>query len=245
MLLQEAHNRNLDQSPEIQRRLKLLNDFLELDNDQTVAEIDSELKQSDLVIRRYLISAAEKMLLSDHKNLGIDPASIKLYYENNSEEFRQPEAIAFQHIYFKGVEQRTSAQALTALKGLKKTSEISHLGAPFIHGINIPLSNKQQLRQLFGAEFSQVVFLQPDKQWSGPFQSDYGFHLVKITHRKAASTTPLPEVFRNIEQRLLKEKQQFILAEQVNQLKNDYVISIATSPLKADTPDQNDREGIL
>ena len=56
------------------------------------------------------------------------------------------------------------------------------VGRWFVHAL-------RGVTRLFGdSEFSRAVFTAPTGQWSGPFRSGYGWHVVHIDARRAAST---------------------------------------------------------
>jgi parvulin-like peptidyl-prolyl isomerase len=57
---------------------------------------------------------------------------------------------------------------------------------------------EQDLDRSFGGEFGAGVVTLTPGEWSGPVESGYGLHLVKVTHREESRIPELTEVVQRI-----------------------------------------------
>ena len=144
------------------------------------------LDKGDTIVKRRL---AQKMdfLSEDVSGLRESPVEeLKAWYAKNSERFALPGRMSFRHIYF-SVDQRgqrardAAVQTLQKLNGTAADSPLAaNAGDPFMfqdyYGDRLP----EQVANVFGSKFAQVLFQLKTGAWSGPVESGLGWHLVFI-----------------------------------------------------------------
>jgi len=144
------------------------------------------LDKGDTIVKRRL---AQKMdfLSEDVSGLREPPVEeLKAWYAKNSERFALPGRMTFRHIYF-SVDQRgqrardAAVQTLQKLNGTAADSPLAaKAGDPFMfqdyYGDRLP----EQVANVFGSQFAQVLFQLKTGAWSGPVESGLGWHLVFI-----------------------------------------------------------------
>jgi peptidyl-prolyl cis-trans isomerase C len=144
------------------------------------------LDKGDTIVKRRL---AQKMdfLSEDVSGLREPPEpELKAWFVKNSERFALPGRMSFRHIYFsldqRGQQARDAAvQALQRLNGTAADSPlVAKAGDPFMfqdyYGDRLP----EQVANVFGSKFAQVLFQLKTGAWSGPVESGLGWHLVFI-----------------------------------------------------------------
>jgi len=134
------------------------------------------LDQNDTIVRRRMVQKLT-FLTEDIATTDIpDEQALKDYYDENTEEYRQPKRYSFQHRYFSS-DRREDAQedAETSLFNNKD------LGDPFMLQKAYSKRSEREIADLFGREFAQsITILEPSDQWQGPLKSAYGFHTLLL-----------------------------------------------------------------
>ena len=161
--------------------------------------VASGLDKDDSIIRRRLV---EKMEFLSQEVASGEPTEKELqdYFARNREKFRLSAQIAFTHVYFspskRGPDlQNDAMRSLAELRNAKSSADqASKLGDAFMLQSEYPLQTLEEVRSLFGAEFSNAIFNVRPGQWEGPIRSSYGLHLVRITQYQLAHAPELNDV---------------------------------------------------
>jgi parvulin-like peptidyl-prolyl isomerase len=157
------------------------------------------LDVDDTVVRQRLI---EKMRELTENVVDPVPADTDLeaWFAVNRERFRIPELVSFDHIFFSPEDRGDSvvADAETALEALRRGV------APDGFGDRTPLSGRfeaadaARVRTLFDDALAAAVFAAEENLWIGPFESGFGWHVVRVT----ASTAARDPAYAEVEERV-------------------------------------------
>lgn len=160
------------------------------------------LGNQDEIIRRRLVQKME-YLLADSKDGELQGAQVlKAYYRRHLQDFTLPATVTFQHLYFSNDDGDARQRAVHALQTIQNGNEQqAHAVAD-----RFPLRNsynglsRRSAEQLFGhTELVQKLFEIPEGQWSGPYRSGYGWHLLLVDKRNRAA----PQPFAAVKERVL------------------------------------------
>ena len=153
------------------------------------------LDVDDDEVRRRLI---EKMAYVTENVADPEPpeADLRAYFEQNAERFRIPELVTFDQVFFSPRMRGETAQAdaEAALAALRVG------GDPAGNGDSTPLAGRfddadpDRVRVLFGEALTAAVFAAEPGDWIGPYESDFGWHLVRVSARSAARDPAFAEV---------------------------------------------------
>jgi len=117
-----------------------------------------------------------------------DEQELREFYAAAPERFAIPAAVSFDQVFFspsqRGAEVRD--QALAALQQLTIGGDPAEFGDSTPLGERFSDASADRLSVLFGPAMTESVFALPLDVWSGPFESDFGLHLVRVTDRRAA-----------------------------------------------------------
>lgn len=141
----------------------------------------------------------EKMQYLSQDLVDPEPASdeqLRAFFDASRELFRIPETVTFDQIFFSPRERGESVQAdvesaLAALRGGQSDAGL---------GDRTPLQNRfvdaprDRVAVLFGEALTDAVFSMTPGEWSGPYESDFGLHLVRTVERRAARQPTFDEV---------------------------------------------------
>jgi hypothetical protein len=190
-----------------------------------------ELDVGDTVVRRRL---AQKMtfLLDDTIRIA-EPTEpeLRALYETRPDLVRTPARVSFTQIFFRREQRGDRARAtLTALSD--NAASPDEQGDRLLLGDTFADQDEQALTNLFGASFARAVSELPVGRWSGPIESSYGLHLVRITGASPPRPLPFAEVRERLAEEWRRERQEAAQAQLIDGLIRKYrlVVDSAVRP---------------
>jgi hypothetical protein len=157
------------------------------------------LEQDDTVIRRRLRQKME--FISENVADSVEPAEAELqdYLVQNAGKFARPAGLSFRQVYLsaerRGDTARADAERLLAeLQAGRGPADPAEAGDTTLLPATMEGASPQQIAGAFGEEFARQVAEAPVGQWSGPIESTFGVHLVRVDERVAANAPMLREI---------------------------------------------------
>jgi hypothetical protein len=162
------------------------------------------LDEDDYIIRRRLVQKLE-FITEGFAEAGaeVDQAALRRYFDANEGDYYVEPFVTFTHVFF-DTENRRREVAHEAAE--KKLVELNRKGVPFAeapqHGdrflyhVNYVERTPEYVASHFGVPMAKAVFeLEPnDLMWKGPFDSQYGVHLVMLTTNEPGRDPELSEL---------------------------------------------------
>jgi hypothetical protein len=203
--------------PPTQEELRgLITDYL---NEQLLAREARALglEDNDVIIRRRL--AQKLTFLIDGTLRRAEPSETELhqFYHAHAHRFRSDARISFSHIYF-SPQRRANARsdAIAALRLLLEeggTPPTAELGDRLLIESEFRDETEQSISGALGPDFARAVFSLNPGAWSGPLESGYGLHLVRVSTLRQARLSPfsesrerVTEEWRHAQEKLAKER---------------------------------------
>ena len=154
------------------------------------------LDVDDDEVRRRL---AEKMQYLTQDLADPEPASereLEEFFADSPERFLIPALVTFEQVFFSPSQRGDSLDA-DVTEGLEKLRD----GTPAAEvGDRTPLQERfdaaarERIQVLFGQALTDAVFSLPPGGWVGPFESDFGLHLVRVLARTEPRQPAFAEV---------------------------------------------------
>ena len=153
------------------------------------------LDVDDDEVRRRLI---EKMRYLNENVADPEPpdADLEAWFDENREMFLIPELVSFDQVFFSPRDHGDAARsdADSALVRLRQGSPLEEFGDDRLFDNLIEAADRDRVSILFGEALTEAVFTEPVGIWFGPFESDFGWHVVRIAERSAARDPEFAEV---------------------------------------------------
>jgi peptidyl-prolyl cis-trans isomerase C len=158
-----------------------------------------------------------KMLDAELANLPpVTDDQARDFYQKNPDKFQQPEAVRASHILIPtgqaddAGKKKLRAQAEAVLTQAKNGTDFAQLARE--HSKDGSASQGGDLnyfpRGQMVPEFDKVAWELKPGDISGIVETQFGYHIIKVTDRRAASTVPFEQVSERIRQFLADEKKQ-------------------------------------
>ncbi|WP_372786432.1 peptidyl-prolyl cis-trans isomerase [Phenylobacterium sp.] len=189
------------------------------------------LDKADMIIRRRL---AQKMAFAtDDLAQTAEPteAALQAYYARTAQAYAAPTRVAFQQVFFSGDRphggaERAAAQALQRAEEDKREPQ----GDPFLFPLAYEDVGLQDLLRDYGTAFVKALETAPLGTWQGPVLSPYGWHIVKVTVRRAPPAVSFNSVRGQVRDAYLAERRAEANAVFLRDLRKRYRVVIAGVP---------------
>jgi len=192
------------------------------------------LDKDDTVIRRRLRLKMEFLTNAETETLTATDAELDKYLKDNTGKFEIQPAYAFEQVLLSpdrhGDKLGQDAASVLRVLRTKLTVDPGELGDATMLPAKLDLSGKASISQMFGPAFAQALDTTAHGQWSGPLESDFGLHLVRITQHQAGRVPALVEVRAAVEREWSNEKRKAIEEQRFAALLTRYRITMEEKP---------------
>lgn len=158
------------------------------------------LDKDDEIIRRRIIQKYEFLRIDLAAAAPPTADMLSRWFDQNKLKYRTPERVAFTQVYFtvdKDGEVAAKSRALKVLQKLRgaPVDRAPDLGDSFPGPSDVSSLTPDEATRLFGdSELTNRLFELAAGQWSGPYRSGYGWHLVYIVERVPPTLPTLTQV---------------------------------------------------
>lgn len=180
------------------------------------------LARDDTVLRNRVIQKMELLLQAEGTIEQPSEAELAAYYAAHAEAYRQPDRIAFAQHYFSPALRGDRAESDAAAVLAKPGEPVG--GDPFMLESPTAPVDRERIAADYGTEFADALFQGPQGRWFGPVRSSFGYHLVKIDRREAASVPPLAEIRVRVHDDLVAERLRSALDRGYEQIRSRYQV---------------------
>lgn len=210
-LLQEARKRKLDQDPE-------------------VADLIEQAQNKILVAKLIQLEVDNK--------LQMDTEEAQRFYDIHKDEFLTPLMLRASHILVKTREEADALKAELDTGGdFEEAARRKSIDPTGIRGGDLGFFQKGQ----FVPEFEQAVFSMNKGELKGPVQSQFGWHIIKLTDRVEPTQRSFDTVKSRIEERLILEKRSQNFRAYLQKLKGNVKVDVDEKALEAIEPGDADK----
>ena len=151
--------------------------------------------------------------------ISVTAEEVEKYYNENKEIFKKPESIEASHILVEGKDMADDI--------VKKINEGLSFEDAALEYSTCP--SKEQggnlgefTRGQMVAEFDEAAFSMEVGPISEPIQTQFGYHIIKVTKKNEESVSEFAEIEAKLTQQLLGMKQQEFYVKQTDELKEKY-----------------------
>lgn len=174
------------------------------------------LNKNDNIIRQRLAQKLEFLSNDLVKPDSATAEEVHAYFEQNIKTYTTPENITFTQLFVNPkihgdlLEKEVNTR-LSKLNNMDASSpKISRYGDQFSLQTYFPDKSQMELAKLLGSEFAGSVFELETDKWYGPVNSQYGVHLVYISHKNPA-VVPEFETVKDLATEDIQRKRQIEL----------------------------------
>ena len=189
------------------------------------------LDKDDMVVRRRMSQKME-FISNDLASLAEpDESELQTYLDAHAEKFAIPGRISYSQVYL-NVDQRgeqvydDAEKLLDELSGSSVDLDITMAGDSFMGGYHFEDETDFGVSRIFGKEFAAKLFELPVGEWTGPVESGYGLHLVRIDSRTDSRAPALEQVRDKVRNEWVAKQQRQTNDLLYSELRKRYEITI-------------------
>jgi hypothetical protein len=186
------------------------------------------LDQDDLVIRRRLRQKMEFIGTDLAEPEPPTEAELQAYLDANSDKFLSAANITFTQIFLNSEHRDQATELLSSLTGRAPSQiDLDRLGDATLLPGAMRQVDPAEIARVFGNDLAESISSAPKSQWSGPYPSPYGEHLVYVESRVPARQADLSEVRSAVTRDWLAERQREANRRFYEALRSRYSVEIA------------------
>jgi hypothetical protein len=227
--LAKLYELQMGSQPSPQRLESLVGDYVR-DEVMYREALKMGIDQDDEIIRRRMIQKLE--FLNRDLTVVPEPTETQLqdYFAAHQDQFTVPAAVSFTHVYFSpdvGGSAAARQRALAALHELQagKLQRAPELGDRFPLQYDYALLNRLEVGQVFGqTELTDALLSVPAQQWSGPYESGYGWHLIYVGKHADAYVPPFAQIRDKVRENYLSDARDLNNRKKFEELKARYEV---------------------
>lgn len=162
---------------------------------------------------------------------------LERYFAAHRAEFRLPAQIGFQHVFAQSVD-----EAQRYLPEVQRWTE-QHPGSLHLPPFGLPFAGPRRvvddpklIAHRFGAGFADALDAAPQHRWTGPVQSRFGAHLVRVNDRQPERQATFAEVRQQLPLHVLLERRGQAVRRYLSQLLQRYEVTLDGKPVSPHQP---------
>lgn len=189
------------------------------------------LDQDDTVFRRRLQQKMEFLIEPDEADMTPGDGELEAFLAANADKYVYPYRASFEQIFFNPSRREGKAQAdavavLASLRDGETPGNGDALGDATLLPRTMPLSGRHQIEGTFGRAFADSLETLEPGRWSGPVESEFGYHLVRLDAFEPAHRAELGEIRDIVLRDWQDEKRRTTGEERYRRLKENYRVVI-------------------
>ena len=192
------------------------------------------MDKNDYVIKRRMIQSIE-FITDDFANVAVDVSDedVRAYFDANRQDYYIEPFVTFTHVFFDAERRgRDESRALATTR----LAELNQQRVPFNEGprhgdrfaffVNYVEHDPQFIASHFGMPMAEAVFAleASDSTWAGPFESEYGAHLVMLTRKAEGRYPDLAEVEPSVRDNVQRKAIRSIKDEAIQRIVDTYEV---------------------
>ena len=193
---------------------------------------------TETIIRKQLekgLAIDELLKTSVVKDITVTDEESRKYYDENQDQFKQAEQVKASHILIKveptaSDEQKAEARKkIETVQGkLKKGDDFAAVAKEYSEG---PSKTRGGDLGFFGRgqmvkPFEDAAFAMDVEEVSGVVETNFGYHIIKVSEKKPASTSSYSEVKDQLQQHLKQQKTRQAVEAYVEELRKKAKIEL-------------------
>ena len=194
----------------------------------TMAQLEDEQRRDLLHAKTIEAEVAPRLTITQQE--------LDAFYTGNPDQFKEQESVRASHILFgvakdaaPAAKAATKTEAEGVLKRAKAGEDFAALAKQYSKdpgsaavGGDLNFFPKGQMVPAFDA----AAFALKPGEISGLVETEFGFHIIKLTDKRAGRTVPLAEVKDRLEGFLKQRKQQELVQQYLLSLKSKYRVEV-------------------
>jgi hypothetical protein len=190
------------------------------------------LDRDDIVVKRRVRQKIEMIAEEDASTRSPTDADLSAYLAANPARFAQPAILTFEQVFLGS--STTGPDVVRAVafthQALRKGTDPERLGTPTLLPRRMTGTAADLVAREFGPAFASALETVPVGAWSGPIESSFGSHYVRVSGRTPAAALPLAAVRDQVVREWENARRLRARTEAYGRMRGEYRVSIEAKP---------------
>ncbi len=155
------------------------------------------LDRDDIVLRRRLVQKMDFLTTAAARSRKPTEEDLKSYYDANRNAYLRSGRISYEQVFLGSPADEELAEEVQ--DRLRQGADPEELGTRTLLPFRLDMSARSKIDGVFGDGFYERIEALPLNEWSGPVQSGYGQHLIRVTQRQSAEYLPFESIRNEVE----------------------------------------------
>jgi len=185
------------------------------------------LDRDDLVVKRRVRQKIE-LIEEDASTRTPTDADLSAYLAANPARFAQPAVLTFEQVFLGSSINGPDIVRAVAItyEALRNGTDPKRLGTPTLLPYSMIETPSDLVARDFGANFAAALETIPIGEWSGPIDSSFGAHYVRVSDRTPAVAPPLGAVRDQVVREWENDRRLRARADAYGRMRREYEVSI-------------------
>ena len=185
------------------------------------------LDRDDLVVKRRVRQKIE-LIEEDASTRTPTDADLSAYLAANPARFAQPAVLTFEQVFLGSSTNGPDIVRAVAItyEALRNGTDPKRLGTPTLLPNSLIETPSDLVARDFGANFAAALETIPIGEWSGPIDSSFGAHYVRVSDRTPAVAPPLGAVRDQVVREWENDRRLRARADAYGRMRREYEVSI-------------------
>jgi len=185
------------------------------------------LDRDDLVVKRRVRQKIE-LIEEDASTRTPTDADLSAYLAANPARFAQPAVLTFEQVFLGSSINGPDIVRAVAItyEALRNGTDPKRLGTPTLLPYSMIETPSDLVARDFGANFAAALETIPIGEWSGPIDSSFGAHYVRVSDRTPAVTPPLGAVRDQVVREWENDRRLRARTDAYGRMRREYEVSI-------------------
>jgi hypothetical protein len=186
------------------------------------------LDRDDIVVKRRVRQKIELIAEEDASTRTPTDADLSGYMAANPARFVEPAILTFEQVFLGPA---TSGPAVVVIRqALRNGTDPEALGKPTLLPLRTTRTPADLVARDFGDAFAAALEDAPVGEWTGPIDSSFGAHYVRVLDRTPAVSPQLAAVRDQVVREWENQRRQRARTDAYAKMRRDYEVSIEANP---------------
>ena len=185
------------------------------------------LDRDDIVVKRRVRQKIE-LIEEDASTRTPTDADLSAYLAANPARFAQPAVLTFEQVFLGSSTNGPDIVRAVAItyEALRNGTDPKRLGTPTLLPNSLIETPSDLVARDFGANFAAALETIPIGEWSGPIDSSFGAHYVRVSNRTPAVAPPLGAVRDQVVREWENDRRLRARTDAYGRMRREYEVSI-------------------
>lgn len=181
------------------------------------------LDRDDTIVRRRLRQKIE-FLLDDFTMVEPTDADLQQFIDNDADRFRRDARISFEQISLGEASLEAANSTLESLQA--GVSDPGSLSESYLMPYRFDDASESAVSAQFGDAFAAALFEIEARGWTGPIDSAFGLHLVRVDGVAPRSVPALADIRAEVEREWLLDFRAAAQQQIIDQMRAKYIVTV-------------------